>query len=191
MKEKTKVSALISKAFDACGDKDSLLTIHSYKGSGDVTFKGNPHDLVDGFVYILANGLKENAKKEERAFANSIFNAIFNILSSNGSIAVDLAMTLEKVMKDAENEIKAREKRKSRKVRKSTKNDEPRRSAPEEFNPSSHECLDCDALYDCWLRNKLLEAFKSGIIRNDDTNVNTDGEKKNNNKGVRNHGRRK
>ena len=122
------------------------------------------------------------------------FNAIFNILSSNGSIAVDLAMTLEKVMEEAENEIKAREKRKAKKARKSTKNDEPRRSAPEEFNPSSQECLDCDELYDCfmrWFRDNLLKAFKNGIIRNDDTNANTNGEKKNNNKGVRNHGRRK
>lgn len=161
MKEKTKVAELVDKAIDACGDKESLLAIHSDGDGGNVTFVGNPRDIANGFAYIIVNGIKYGAKPEERNLANSLFNGMFHVLSAGDKLSMDFAKMLSDIIWKASNEIAERKRREKESEEKAEKN----AAAPSNFDPYSKECLACDEYTDCAMRRIKELLSKSENMR--------------------------
>jgi len=180
MKEKTNVAGLVSKAIDACGDKESLFAIHSYGDGGNVAFAGNPRDIANGFAYVIVNGIKHGAKPEERKLANSLFNGILHVLSVGDKLSQDLANILADIMIEASKEIVERKRRENENKEKAEKH----AAAPSSFDPNSKVCLACDEYTDCATRRIKENLSKLKNMLNKDAN----GKK---NKNARKHGTRK
>ena len=164
--EKTKNFKALENVLNDCSNMgDTLFAIYGVKGAseskkcGQLVFTGDPKMIADGMVHIIRKSLSKDADKRRKAIANALLNAIVTVLSQKDEISLHFA----ELLKDAiETAAKRRfGKKKAKKIKE--RSDESIPAPPEEFDPKSNDCQECEDFADCLIRALIHQAEKRGI----------------------------
>lgn len=165
MKATKNFKALENVANDCSNTGDTLFAIYGVKGAseskkvGQLIFTGDPKMIADGMVQIIRKSLAEDADKGSKEIANALLNAIVSVLTPKDEISLHFA----ELLKDAiETAAKRRfGKKKAKKIKERA--DESIPVPPEEFDPKSNDCQECEDFADCLMRALIHQAEKRGI----------------------------
>jgi hypothetical protein len=144
---------------------DTLFAIHGVKGEseskkgGQLIFTGDPKMIADGMVHIIRKSLDKDADKGSMAIANALLNAIVSVLTPKDEIALQFA----ELLKDAiETAAKHRfGKKMAKKIKERADDSIP--APPDDFDPKSKDCQECEDFADCLMRALIHQAEKRGI----------------------------
>jgi hypothetical protein len=116
--------------------------------------------IADGMVQIIRKSLSEDADNGSIKIANALLNAIVTVLTPKDEISLHFA----ELLKDAiETAAKRRfGKKKAKKIIKE-RSDESIPAPPDEFDPKSKDCQECEDFADCLMRALIHQAEKHGI----------------------------
>lgn len=165
MKTTKNFKALENVLNDCSNMGDTLFAIYGVKGAseskkgGQLIFTGDPKMIADGMVQIIRKSLAEDADKGSMAIANALLNAIVTVLTPKDAISLQFA----ELMKDAIDT--AAKRRFGKKMAKKIKEraDESIPAPPDEFDPKSKDCQECEDFADCLMRGLIHQAEKHGI----------------------------
>lgn len=165
MKTTKNFKALENVLNDCSNIGDTLFAIYGVKGAseskkgGQLIFTGDPKMIADGMVQIIRKSLSEDADKGSMAIANALLNAIVIVLTQKDAISLQFA----ELLKDAIDT--AAKRRFGKKMAKKIKEraDESIPVPPDDFDPKSKDCQECDDFADCLMRALIHQAEKHGI----------------------------
>ena len=165
MKATKNFKALENVLNDCSNIGDTLFAIYGVKGAseskkgGQLIFTGDPKMIADGVVQIIRKSLAEDADNGSIAIANALLNAIANVLSPKDSISLQFA----ELLKDAIDTAAKRRfgKKKAKKI--NERADESIPAPPDDFDPKSKVCQECEDFADCLMRALIHQAEKHGI----------------------------
>lgn len=165
MKTTKNFKALENVLNDCSNIGDTLFAIYGVKGAseskkgGQQVFTGDPKMIADGMVQIIRKSLAEDADKGSMAIANALLNAIVTVLSQKDAISLQFADLLKDAIETAA------KRRFGKKVAKKIKEraDESIPAPPDEFDPESKDCQECEDFADCLMRALIHQAEKHGI----------------------------
>lgn len=115
--------------------------------------------IADGMVQIIRKSLAEDADKGSIAIANALLNAIVTVLTPKDAISLKFA----ELMKDAIDTVAKRRfgKKMAKKIKERA--DESIPAPPDDFDPKSKDCQECEDFADCLIRALIHQAEKHGI----------------------------
>lgn len=165
MKTTKNFKALENVLNDCSNMGDTLFAIYGVKGAseskkgGRLVFTGDPNMIADGMTHIIRKSLAKDADKGSIAIANALLNAIANVLSLKDSISLQFAELLKDVIDTAS------KRRFGKKIAKKIKEraDESIPAPPDDFDPKSKDCQECEDFADCLMRALIHQAEKHGI----------------------------
>ena len=165
MKTTKNFKALENVLNDCSNMGDTLFAIYGVKGAseskkgGRLIFTGDPKMIAGGMAQIIRESLSEDADKCSIAIANALLNAIVTVLKPKDAISLKLA----ELMKDAIDT--AAKRRFGKKMAKKIKEraDESIPTPPDDFDPKSKDCQECEDFADCLMRALIHQAEKHGI----------------------------
>lgn len=165
MKTTKNFKALENVLNDCSNMGDTLFAIYGVKGAseskkgGQLIFTGDPNKIADGMAQIIRKSLAEDADKGSVAIANALLNAIVTVLTPKDEISLHFA----ELLKDAiETAAKRRfGKKKAKKIKERA--DESIPAPPDDFDPKSKDCQECEDFADCLVRALIHQAEKRGI----------------------------
>ena len=165
MKTTKNYKALENVLNDCLNIGDTLFAIYGVKGAseskkgGQLVFTGDPKMIADGMVQIIRKSLSEDADNGSKDIANALLNAIVTVLTPKDEISLHFA----ELLKDAIYTAAKRRfgKKKAKKIKERA--DESIPTPPEEFDPKSNDCQECEDFADCLIRALIHQAEKHGI----------------------------
>lgn len=154
MKTTKNFKALENVINDCSNMGDTLFAIYGVKGAseskkgGQLIFTGDSKMIAYGMVQIIRKSLAEDADKGSIAIANALLNAIVTVLTPKDAISLKFA----ELMKDAIDT--AAKRRFGKKMAKKIKEraDESIPAPPDDFDPKSRDCQECEDFADCLMR---------------------------------------
>lgn len=165
MKTTKNFKALENVLNDCSNMGDTLFAIYGVKGAseskkgGQLIFTGDPKMIADGMVQIIRKSLAEDADKGSMAIANALLNAIVTVLTPKDAISLQFA----ELLKDAIDTAAKRRfgKKMAKKIKERADDSIP--APPDEFDPKSKDCQECEDFADCLMRALIHQAEKHGI----------------------------
>lgn len=165
MKTTKNFKALENVINDCSNMGDTLFAIYGVKGAskskkgGQLIFTGDSKMIADGMVQIIRKSLAEDADKGSIAIANALLNAIVTVLTPKDAISLKFA----ELMNDAIDTVAKRRfgKKMAKKIKERA--DESIPAPPDDFDPKSKDCQDCEDFADCLIRALIHQAEKHGI----------------------------
>ena len=165
MKTTKNFKALENVLNDCSNMGDTLFAIYGVKGAseskkgGRLVFTGDPNMIADGMTHIIRKSLSKDADKGSIAIANALLNAIANVLSPKDSISLQFSELLKDVIDTAS------KRRFGKKIAKKIKenSDASIPTHPDDFDPKSKDCQECEDFADCLIRALIHQAEKHGI----------------------------
>lgn len=165
MKTTKNFKALKNVLNDCSNMGDTLFAIYGVKGAseskkgGQLVFTGDHRMIAHGMVEVIRKSLAEDADKGSMEIANALLNAIVTVLTPKDAISLKFA----ELMKDA---VDTAEKRRfGKKMTKKIKEraDESIPAPPDDFDPKSRDCQECEDFAYCLMRELINQAEKRGI----------------------------
>lgn len=165
MKTTKNFKALENVLNDCSNMGDTLFAIYGVKGAseskkgGQLIFTGDSKMIADGMVQIIRKSLAEDADKGSIAIANALLNAIVTVLTPKDAISLKFA----ELMKDAIDTAAKRRfgKKMAKKIKERADDSIP--APPDDFDPKSKDCQECEDFADCLIRALIHQAEKHGI----------------------------
>ena len=165
MKTTKNFKALKNVLNDCSNMGDTLFAIYGVKGAsenkkgGQLVFTGDPKMVADGMVQVIRKSLAEDADKGSMALGNAFLNAIVTVLTPKDEISLQFA----ELLKDAIDTAAKRRfgKKMAKKIKKNA--DESIPAPPDDFDPKSRDCQECEDFSDCLMRALIHQAEKHGI----------------------------
>jgi len=165
MKTTKNFKALENVLNDCSNMGDTLFAIYGVKGAseskkgGQLVFTGDPNMIADGMVSIIRKSLDKDADKGSMAIANALLNAIVSVLTPKDEIALKFA----EHSKDAVETAGKRRfgKKMAKKIKEHADVSIP--APPDDFDPKSKDCQECEDFADCLMRALIHQAEKRGI----------------------------
>ena len=165
MKATKNFKALENVLNDCSNMGDTLFAIYGVKGAsenkkgGQLIFTGDPKMIADGMVQIIRKSLSEDADNGSIEIANALLNAIVSVLTPKDEISVKFAELLKNAIDTAA------KRRFGKKMAKKIKEraDESIPAPPDDFDPKSKDCQECEDFADCLMRAFIHKAEKLGI----------------------------
>jgi hypothetical protein len=165
MKTTKNFKALENVLNDCSNMGDTLFAIYGVKGAsenkkgGQLFFTGDPKMIADGMAPIIRKCLSEDADKGSKAIANALLNAIVTLLTPKDAISLQFA----ELLKDAIDTASKRRfgKKMAKKIKERA--DESIPAPPDDFDPKSKDCQECEDFADCLMRALIHQAEKHGI----------------------------
>lgn len=170
MKTTKNFKALENVLNDCSNMGDTLFAIYGVKGAseskkgGQLIFTGDPKMIADGMVQLIRKSLDEDAgsngsKVITNAFTNALLNAIVSVLTPKDEISLHFADLLAHAVETAD------ERYIDKKITKKIKEraDESIPAPPDDFDPKSKDCQECEDFADCIIRALIHQAEKHGI----------------------------
>nr|DAQ19380.1 MAG TPA: hypothetical protein [Caudoviricetes sp.] len=162
MKTTKNFKALENVINDCSNMGDTLFAIYGVKGAseskkgGQLIFTGDSKMIADGMVQIIRKSLAEDADKGSIAIANALLNAIVTVLTPKDAISLKFA----ELMKDTIDAVAKRRfgKKMAKKIKERA--DESIPAPPDDFDPKSKDCQECDDFADCLMRALINQAEK-------------------------------
>lgn len=165
MKTTKNFKALENVLNDCSNMGDTLFAIYGVKSAsenkkgGQLIFTGDPKMIADGMVQIIRKSLAEDADNGSIAIANALLNAIVTVLIPKDEISLKFADLLKDAIETA---AKRRfEKKMAKKIKERADVSIP--APPDEFDPKSKDCQECEDFADCLMRALIHQAEKHGI----------------------------
>lgn len=159
----TKNFKALENVFNDCSNMgDTLFAIYGVNGAseskkgGQLIFTGDPKMIADGMVQIIRKSLAEDADNGSMAIANALLNAIVTVLTPKDEISLKFADFLKDAIDTAA------KRRFGKKMAKKIKEraDESIPAPPEEFDPKSKDCQECEDFGDCLVREFVRQVEK-------------------------------
>ena len=165
MKTTKNFKALENVLNDCSNMGDTLFAIYGVKGAseskkgGQLFFTGDPKIIADGMVQIIRKSLSDDVDNGSIAIANALLNAIVTVLTPKDEISLHFS----ELLKDAIYTAAKRRfgKKKAKKIKERAYESIP--APPDEFNPKSKDCQECDDFAYCLMRELINQAEKRGI----------------------------
>ena len=165
MKTTKNFKALENVLNDCSNMGDTLFAIYGVKGAseskkgGQLIFTGDPKMIADGMVQIIRKSLAEDADNGSMAITNALLNAIVTVLTPKDAISLQFAELLKDAIYTAD------KRRLGKKMAKKIKEraDESIPAPPDDFDPKSKDCQECEDFADCLIRELIHQAEKRGI----------------------------
>ena len=162
MKTTKNFKALKNVLNDCSNMGDTLFAIYGVKGAseskkgGQLVFTGDHKMIAHGMVEVIRKSLAEDADKGSMEIANALLNAIVTVLTPKDAISLKFA----ELMKDAIDT--AAKRRFGKKMAKKIKEraDESIPAPPDDFDPKSKDCQECEDFADCIVRVFIHQAEK-------------------------------
>lgn len=160
MKTTKNFKALENVLNDCSNMGDTLFAIYGVKGAseskkgGQLIFTGDPKMIADGMAQIIRKSLSKDANNGSIAIANALLNAIVTVLTPKDAISLQFA----ELLKDAIDT--AAKRRFGKKIAKKIKEraDESIPAPPDDFDPKSKDCQECEDFADCLMRAFIRQA---------------------------------
>ena len=165
MKTTKNFKALENVINDCSNMGDTLFAIYGVKGAseskkgGQLIFTGDPKMIADGMAQIIRKSLDKDADNGSMAIGNALLNAIVTVLSPKDEISLHFAVLLM----DAVNTAAKRRfgKKMANKIKERADKSIP--VPPDDFDPKSKDCQECEDFADCLMRALIHQAEKHGI----------------------------
>lgn len=165
MKTTKNFKALENVLNDCSNIGDTLFAIYGVKGAseskkcGQLIFTGDPKMIADGMAQVIRKSLAEDADNGSMAIANALLNAIVTVLTPKDAISLQFAGLLKDAIETAA------KRRFGKKMAKKIKEraDESIPAPPDDFDPKSKDCQECEDFADCLMRALIHQADKHGI----------------------------
>ena len=165
MKTTKNFKALENVLNDCSNMGDTLFAIYGVKGAseskkgGRLIFTGDPKMIAGGMVQIIRESLSGDADKCSITIANALLNAIVTVLTPKDEISLHFS----ELLKDAIYTASKRRfgKKKAKKIKERA--DESIPAPPDDFDPKSKDCQECEDFADCLIRALIHQAEKHGI----------------------------
>lgn len=162
MKTTKNFKALENVLNDCSNMGDTLFAIYGVKGAseiekgGQLVFTGDPKMIADGMVQIIRKSLAEDADNGSMEIANALLNAIVTVLTQKDEISLHFS----ELLKDAIYTAAKRRfgKKKAKKIKE--RSDESIPAPPDEFDPKSKDCQECEDFADCIMRALVHQSEK-------------------------------
>lgn len=162
MKTTKNFKALENVLNDCSNIGDTLFAIYGVKGAsenkkgGQLIFTGDPKMIADSMVQIIRKSLAEDADNGSMAIANALLNAIVTVLTPKDAISLKFA----ELLADAVDTAKKRHfgKKMTKKIKKNSAASIP--APPDDFDPKSNDCQECEDFADCLVRAFIHQAEK-------------------------------
>lgn len=162
MKATKNIKALENVLNDCSNMGDTLFAIYGAKGASEskkfrrLMFTGDPKIIVDGMAHIIRKSLTKDANEGSMAIANALLNSIVTVLTPKDEIALRFASFLAYAVETAD------ERHFGKKMAKKIKEraDESIPAPPDEFDPKSKDCQECEDFADCLVRELIHQAEK-------------------------------
>lgn len=165
MKTTKNFKALENVLNDCSNMGDTLFAIYGVKGAsenkkgGQLVFTGDTKMVADGMVQVIRKSLAEDADKGSVAIGNAFLNAIVSVLTPKDEIALHFANLLKDAIETA---AKRRfGKKMAKKIKENADTSIP--APPDDFDPKSKDCQECEDFADCLMRALIHQAEKRGI----------------------------
>lgn len=141
---------------------DTLFAIYGVNGASEskkcsqLVFTGDPKMVADGMVQIIRKSLAEDADKGSMEIANALLNAITTVLSRKDAISLQFS----ELLKDAIYTAAKRRfgKKMDKKIKENADASIP--APPDDFDPKSKDCQECDDFADCLMRALIHQSEK-------------------------------
>lgn len=165
MKTTKNFKALENVLNDCSNMGDTLFAIYGVKGAseskkcGQLIFTGDPKMIADGMAQIIGKSLSEDADKGSKEIVNALLNAIVTVLTPKDEISLKFSELLKNAIDTAA------KRRFGKKMAKKIKEraDESIPAPPDDFDPKSKDCQECEDFADCLMRALIHQAEKHGI----------------------------
>ena len=165
MKTTKNFKALENVLNDCSNMGDTLFAIYGVKGAseskkgGQLVFTGDPEMIAGGMAQIIRKSLTEDADKCSKAIVNALLNAIVNVLTQKDAISLQFAELMNVAIDTA---VKRRfGKKMAKKIKENADASFP--APPDDFDPESKDCQECEDFADCLMRALIHQAEKYGI----------------------------
>lgn len=162
MKTTKNFKALENVLNDCSNMGDTLFAIYGVKGAsenkkgGQLVFTGDPKMVADGMVQVIRKSLAEDADKGSMELGNAFLNAIVSVLTPKDEIALYFADLLKDAVETA-----AKRRFGNKMVKKIKKNaDASIPAPPDDFDPKSKDCQECEDFADCLVREFIRQTEK-------------------------------
>ena len=162
MKTTKNFKALKNVLNDCSNMGDTLFAIYGVKGAseskkgGQLVFTGDPKIIADGMAQIIRKSLAEDADEGSIAIANALLNAIVTVLTPKDAISLKFAELLKDVIDTASKRRFG--KKMTKKIKKNAAASIP--APPDDFDPKSNDCQECEDFADCLVRAFIHQAEK-------------------------------
>lgn len=166
MKTTKNFKALENVLNDCSNMGDTLFAIYGVKGAseskkgGQLVFTGDNKMIAHGMVEVIRKSLAKDADNGSIEIANALLNAIVTVLTPKDEIS----MHFSELLKDAIYTAAKRRfgKKKAKKINERAYESIP--AHPDEFDPKSKDCQECDDFADCLMR-ALFTNHKSAFAK--------------------------
>ena len=144
---------------------DTLFAIYGVKGAseskkgGQLVFTGDHKMIAHGMIEVIRKSLAKDADNDSIAIANALLNAIATVLSRKDAISLQFAELLKDVIDTASKRRFG--KKKAKKIKKNADASIP--APPDDFDPKSKDCQECEDFAYCLMRELINQAEKRGI----------------------------
>jgi len=170
--ETTRNFKALENVLNDCSNKgDTLFAIYGVKGAseskkcGQLVFTGDNKMIADGMAQIILKSLDKDADNGSIAIANALLNAIVTVLTPKDEISLHFA---ELLMDAVETAGKRRfGKKMAKKIKERA--DESIPTPPDDFDPKSKDCQECEDFDDCLMR-ALFHQVKGNARKTKKTN---------------------
>lgn len=141
---------------------DTLFAIYGVEGAsenkkgGQLVFAGDPKMVADGMVQVIRKSLSEDADWGSVALGNAFLDAIVSVLTPKDEISLHFADLLADAVDTAEKRWFG--KKMTKKIKKIADASIP--APPDDFDPKSKDCQDCEDFADCLSRAFIRQAEK-------------------------------
>lgn len=162
MKATKNFKALENVLNDCSNMGDTLFAIYGVKGAsesnkgGQLIFTGDPKMIADGMVQIIRKSLDKDADKGSKAIANALWNAMVSVLTPKDEILLEFGDLLKEAIDTAPKRRFGKKKAKKIKERA----DESITAPPDDFDPKSKDCQECEDFADCLMRAFICQSEK-------------------------------
>jgi hypothetical protein len=165
MKTTKNFKALENVLNDCLNMGDTLFAIYGVKGAsestkgGQLIFTGDTKMIADEMAQIIRKSLGEDADKGSIAITNALLNAIVTVLTPKDEISLHFADLLADAVDAAAKRLFGEKMAKEIKKRA----DESIPAPPDDFDPKSKDCQECEDFADCLMRAHIHQAVKRSI----------------------------
>lgn len=162
MKTTKNFKALENVLNDCSNMGDTLFAIYGVKGASEskkgsqLVFTGDHKMIADGMVQIICKSLSDDVDNGSIAIANALLNAIATVLSHKDAISLQFAELLKDVIDTASKRRFG--KKMTKKIKKNADASIP--APPDDFDPKSKDCQECEDFADCLVRAFIRQAEK-------------------------------
>ena len=162
MKTTKNFKALENVLNDCSNMGDTLFAIYDVKGASkskkcsQLVFTGDHKMIAYGMVEVIRKSLAEDADNGSIAIANALLNAIATVISRKDAISLQFAELLKDVIDTAS------KRRFGKKIAKKIKEnaDSYIPLHPDDFDPKSRDCQECEDFADCLMRAFIHQTEK-------------------------------